>query len=164
MECGLLALQLGLAGDQLRFLRVDVADARRELRGRPIPPVGFALELVGTRVELRLQALQLHLACVELLRTRLHQLFACRPHRREVLLALFERILLRRDLHADLLELALPRRQLLLAPAKLVGRGVDLALQPRDVVGRDRPRVEPRRALAQVALELGQIVLAGVEL
>ena len=143
-------VQLGLAGDQLGFLRVHLADAAGEFLGRLLATVGLALQLVPACGELGLELLQLELALVELVRARLHELFAGGSHSRNLLLAACKCLELRGELCALVLDLAQLRGELLL-------RRTRTALHRR-------PLLDVPRTLAELLLEPVQLLLARVEL
>ena len=78
--------------------------------------------MVGARFKLRLERLELDLALIELMRPRDDQLLARRTHRREVLLALPDRLELCREPRPLLHELPFLCRECLLAHTELVDR------------------------------------------
>src|SRR5262249_36604526 len=93
-------LELALACGELLFTHAKLVACRAHCLLEPIDVVaedGLLLEPLGPRAQLVLELVQLLLARVELLRTRLDELFARRAHVHDLLLAAVEQLLLRLD-------------------------------------------------------------------
>src|SRR5436190_1095832 len=107
-------MELGFAGDQLRFALVDVRELRAGLLSSRLRLLRLALELLDPGAQLRRARRKLQFPLVELAGAR-GQLAVGAGHRAELLLALGEHLLAGLDLRACLRGFLLERRNLLLA-------------------------------------------------